>query len=71
MMLLTKLHTIGYVSLNESRIHPQLDGVDDNIVTRDTYCRVCKECPDEIETSEDISAYSLWTGMDSRKKILH
>ena len=37
---------------------PQVDGSSD-VVNEPTYCRVCKECPDDVETSEDINFYVM------------
>jgi protein-arginine kinase activator protein McsA len=37
---------------------PQVDGSSD-VVNEPTYCRVCKECPDEIKTSEDINFHVM------------
>ena len=35
---------------------PQIDGiVDSDIVLKPTYCKVCEECPEEMECSEDVS----------------
>ena len=34
---------------------PQLDGILDKIQNEPNYCKVCKECPDEIEHNEDLS----------------
>ena len=43
---------------NESATIPQLDGETD-LVCKDTYCKVCRECPDEMETSDDISYHVM------------
>ena len=37
---------------------PQVDGCND-VINEPTYCKVCKECPDEIETSEDINFHVM------------
>ena len=37
---------------------PQVDGSND-VIDEPTYCKVCKECPDEIETSEDINFHVM------------
>ena len=66
--VIDKSNDFGDVSLNESGTIPQLDGVGDSIETRDTYCKVCKECPDEIETSEDIS-YDVMNDHDTNEVL--
>ena len=39
---------------------PQVDGSNDvNVINEPTYCKVCKECPDEINTSEDINFHVM------------
>ena len=37
---------------------PQLDG-DIDISSEPTYCKICKECPDEFETAEDVSYHVM------------
>ena len=37
---------------------PQVDGSND-VINEPTYCKVCRECPDEIETSEDINIHLM------------
>ena len=37
---------------------PQVDGSVD-MINEPTYCKVCKECPHEIETSEDINFHVM------------
>ena len=37
----------------------QLDGATEEMVSKDTYCKVCRECPEEIKTSEDISYHVM------------
>ena len=37
---------------------PQLDGEID-ITSEPTYCKICKECPDEFETAEDVNYHVM------------
>ena len=37
---------------------PQVDGSND-VTNEATYCEVYKECPDEIETSEDVNYHVM------------
>ena len=43
---------------SQHKVIPQVDGSSD-VLNEPTYCRVCKECPDEIETSEDINFHVM------------
>ena len=38
---------------------PQLDGDSCNEAFEENYCKVCEECPDEIETSEDVNYHVM------------
>ena len=38
---------------------PQLDGDSSNEAFEENYCKVCEECPDEIETSEDVNYHVM------------
>ena len=42
----------------QHRAIPQVDGSND-VINEPTYCKVCRECPDEIETSEDINFHVM------------
>ena len=37
---------------------PQLDG-DIDISSEPTYCKICKECPDEFESAEDVNYHVM------------
>ena len=45
---------------SQHKVIPQVDVSNDvNGINEPTYCKVCKECPNEIETSEDINYHVM------------
>lgn len=49
-----KNHAVRKHQVTSSPI-PQIDGAGHRKLYEPNYCKVCEECPDEIETSEDIN----------------
>ena len=49
--------------VNEHRVTcspiPQNDGACDLEVLQPTYCKICEECPEEMETSEDVNYHVM------------
>ena len=49
--------------VNEHRVTcspiPQNDGACDLDVLQPTYCKICEECPDEMQTSEDVNYHVI------------
>ena len=55
-----KVHEVNVVSSNDVTENiPQLDGESEQDVNEPTYCKLCKECPDEIESAEDLSYHMM------------
>ena len=49
-----KEHQVNEHRVTSSPIS-QIDGASDIDELKPTYCKICEECPDEIETSEDVN----------------
>ena len=54
-------HEVSQHKLTESPI-PQIDGTGDtlkSVVNEPSYCKICKECPDDLESREDVNYHVM------------